>query len=268
MHLKKWAVLVLLLPVLYSCVTNKKVTYLQKDDLHSKDLVTNDSIYRQIEIKDYKYLLQPEDVISITMLTLSPPEYNFFTKMDQSQNSNRNVTSANSALYGYLIDPDGNLEFPVVGKIHLAGLSVEEAQEKIQQLAAEYLEEPVIKIRLMNYRFTIIGEVPSQGNYTTFNTKISVMEAIGMAGGLGELADRSQIKIIRQSGNTADVYYINTLDESFVSSDFYFVKQGDIIDVPPLKQRPFRKYFSQNFALFVTILSTTTSLLILFGVYR
>lgn len=267
MRAMKWTFLVLLIPVFYSCVTNKKITYLQKDDLY--DDVTVDSIYRQIEIKDYKYLLQPEDVINLTVLTLSPEEYNFFSKAaTQGTRYNTNVNSSNSALYGYLIDPDGNLEFPVVGKIHLAGLSVDEAQEKIQNIALEYLEEPVVKIRLMNYRFTVIGEVPRQGNYTTFNTKISVLEAIGLAGGLGELADRSMVKIIRQNGNTADVYYINLLDESFVSSEFYFVKQGDIIDVPPLRQRPFRKYWGQNFGLVISTLSAITTILVLFGVYR
>jgi polysaccharide export outer membrane protein len=81
------------------------------------------------------------------------------------------------------------------------------------------------------------------------------MEAIGLAGGLSEMADRSHVKVLRQNGSKADVFYINLLREEYVESPYYYIQQNDVIIVPPLKQRPFRKYFIGNLGVITTVIS-------------
>jgi polysaccharide export outer membrane protein len=172
-------------------------------------------------------------------------------------------------LHGYLIDADGNIEFPVVGKVKLGGLTIYEAEQKIQELAGKYLEEPVVRVRLVNYRFTVLGEVSNERSVNTFNNRISILEAIGLAGGLDELADRSNVKVIRQYENGVSAHYVNLLKEDLlIESPFYYVHQNDVIIVPPLKQRPFRRYFGQNLALIISSLSLVVLVLNLVATTR
>ncbi len=147
-------------------------------------------------------------------------------------------------LSGYLVDNEGMVDFPVIGKVKMAGLSVFEAEIKMKEVLATYLRDPIIRIRLLNFRFTFVGEINRQ--VTSFNPRISMVEAIALTGGLPELADRQNIKIIRQRGDQADVYYVNLLDEAFVNSPYFYLQQNDIIVVSALKQRPFRMYWTEN----------------------
>ena len=244
--------------LMYSCVSNKKILYLQGDTDLQKNIPV-DSVLRDYNIQLYDYKLQHEDVLSIQISSLTPKEYDFFS-LGLPQNS-VNFSSQNAgALHGYLIDADGNIEFPVVGKVKLAGLTVYEAEKKIKNIAEDYLEEPVVRVRLLNFRFTVVGEVGGgRGGggqvVNTYNNRISIMEAIGLAGGLTDLADRKNVKIIRQQGNDAKVFYVDLLQEDLVMSPYYYLHPNDIIVVPPLKQRPFRQYFGPNLSLIISSLS-------------
>ena len=235
-----------------SCVTNKKVQYLQFDDVNVKEAPA-DSIIRNYDIQEYEYKIQPQDVLSIEFESLTQEEYNFFSSTEVQGSGNMNATSA--ALGGDLVDDEGNIEFPVVGKTKVAGLTVFEAQEHIQNLVKHYIQDPVVKVRIVNFRFTILGEVNQENTITTLNNRISMMEAIGLAGGFSDLADRSAVKLIRLKGGRTKVVYLDFLKEEFLTSEYFFVHQNDLIVVPALKQRPFRKYFGTNVALVVSSVS-------------
>ena len=159
------------------------------------------------------------------------------------------------ALTGELVNPDGFIEFPVIGKVQVKGLTLFQVQDILQARAAEYVEDPVIKVRLLNYRVSVLGEVNTESVISTQNTRTTFMEAIALSGGLGEMADRENIKVIRQKGDTAEIFYVNLLEENLLSSDKFYVYQNDIIIVPPLKQRPFRRYYAQNLSLLLSSIS-------------
>ncbi len=243
--------------LIFSCVSNKKVLYLQEEtDLYGP--AQPDTILRNYEIGLYEYHLQHEDVLSIQISSLTPKEYDFFSQgLPQGQQMNvGGMRGGGGAMFGYLIDKNGEIEFPVVGKVKFAGLTIYEAEKMVQEMASEYLEEPVVKVRLLNFRYVVVGEISGRGQtITTFNNRLSVMEAIGLAGGMGELADLQNVKIVRQHENTANVHYVNLLAEDFIASPYYYVHPNDIIIVPPLRQRPFRIYFGENLGLIISSLS-------------
>ncbi|MCU0358135.1 MAG: polysaccharide export protein [Cyclobacteriaceae bacterium] len=257
-----------ILPVLYllaSCVPNKKIQYLQKDDVNKKDL-KRDTVLRSYDMQIREYKIQPLDILSIRLESLTEPEYDFMTKLlqlDQMMMGGGNP--ANMLVTGFLVDQNGDLEFPVVGKIPFAGLSLFEAQEKLKVLFSPYLKDPVAQVRLLNFRFTVLGEVLRENQVVSQNVRVTVMEAIGLAGGLTDLADRSNVKIIRQRGEKVDVLYLNLLDEELLASQNYYVQQNDIIVVPPLRQRPFRKYWTENIAI---VVSTLTLVLLVVNLFQ
>lgn len=246
---------VVLAGTLGSCVTNKKLVYLQKDDVNVKEL-PKDTVVRQYDLPDFEYRLQPEDIIHVRFESLTPQEYDFFNRSAAGMNIGaQNLAMGNAQLIGELIDPEGNINYPVVGKVKVAGLTVYQAQEKLQKLAEEYLKSPVVRVRLLNFRFTILGEVRNEGTVNMFNNRVSIMEAIGLAGGLTDLADRRNVKLIRQRNGKAEVQYVNLLDETFMQSPEYYLNQNDILIVPPLKQRPYQTYLGKNLSLLISSLS-------------
>ncbi len=243
--------LFLLSAIISSCVTNKKVQYAQKNDVNKKDL-PKDSVLRSYQPAPFDYKIQPNDALYIRFASLTTEEFDFFKEANALASGGG---ARNYAVTSELVDPDGNILFPVVGKVKVSGLTVFEIQDLLQKTADQYLDSPVVKVRLVNFRFTVLGEVIAEGTTTTFNNRINILEAIGLAGGLGELADRSNIKIIRQRDGVTEVGYIDLLSEDIIQSPYYYMNQNDVLIIPPLKQRPFRKYFGQNLSLFVSSLS-------------
>ncbi len=242
--------LVALAAIISSCVPNKQYVLLQKDDLNKKDLPT-DTIQRSYQLQLTNYKIQPQDQLSINIVTLTPDEYNFIKELTPQSGG------ASGGGMGWTVDNEGSVTFPVLGKVKLSGLSLFEAEEKLKEVLKDLLRDPVVRIRVINFRFTFVGEINRQ--VTAPSPRISMMEALAMAGGLTELSNRENIKIIRQRGDQADVFYVNMLKEDFVSSPNFYLQQNDIVVVSALKQRPFRLYWTQNLSLFVS----TVSLLIL-----
>ena len=225
---------------------------LQKDDVNKSNLKT-DSVMRNYQVAKFDYKIQTNDIISVRFESLTPKEYDFLATQPTQNLGGGFVGGA--LLIGDLVDEDGQIPFPVVGKVKVAGLTIFEAQHQLQALANQYLESPIVKVRLLNYRITFLGEVNKEGTVTLNNNRVTMLEAIGQIGGLSDLADKTNVKLIRQRGADTDVVYLNLQDENFINSPYYYVNQNDVVIVPALKQRPYRKYFGQNLALVVSTLS-------------
>jgi polysaccharide biosynthesis/export protein len=240
--------------LLGSCVTNKKYVLLQKNDVNVRDLPKH-TIVRSYDIQNYEYRIQPEDNISVRFESLTPQEYDIFNRNIMAQQQMQNLNQGNAILIGELVDTKGEILYPVIGSVKVAGLTVYEAQTKLQQLADRYLESPVVKVRLINFRFTILGEAKREGTIVLSNNRVNFLEAIGLAGGLTDLADKKNIKLIRQIDGKAHVRYLNLLEEDFINSPEYFVYQNDILIVPALRQRPYQTYFGKNLSLVISSLS-------------
>lgn len=250
------------LALLTACVPNRKLVYLQQDDLKDRDAIPRDSVLRRHNMTFTEYRIQPLDMLNIQFETLTDDtdQFNFLTKLSpQMRMGGGGMQGGMMALAGIFVDTEGYIEYPVLGKISLAGKTIFEAEKILRAIAARYVPDVVVRVRMLNFRFTVLGEINGEKVVTSFNPRLTMMEAIGMAGGFSELADRSLVKVVRQKGEQSEIFYVNLLEEKFIESPFYFVQQNDVIIVPPLKQRPFRRYFLQNLG----VLTATSSFVLL-----
>ncbi|HEY5750337.1 MAG TPA: polysaccharide biosynthesis/export family protein [Chryseolinea sp.] len=206
-----------------------------------------------------EYRIQPLDMLSINFETLSDETdaFDFLSKLTPSNRASGGGGGGlnTAAQNGILVDADGYIEYAVFGKIKMGGLTLFEAQDTVRSIASKYLPDVVVRVRMLNFRFTVLGEVNGEKTVNSSNTRLTMMEAIGLAGGLGELADRTHVKILRQKGNETEIYYLDLLKEDFIESPHYYVQQNDVIIVPPLKQRTFRKYFVGNLGIITATIS-------------
>lgn len=251
---RTWLLFGIMLIIFGSCVPNKKLVYLQKDDLKYREKIPKDTVLRIHPLSIQEYRIQPLDNLSINFETLSDESdaFDFLSKLSP-QNRTGNINTM--ALSGVLVDTEGNIEYAVLGKIKVAGLTIFQAKDSIERIASKYLPQVIARVRLLNFRFTVLGEVNGEKTVVSSNTRLTMTEAIGLAGGLNEFADRSNVKVIRQNGNTTQIFYIDLLKEEFLESPYYYVQQNDVIIVPPLRQRPFKRYFVSNLSIITSAIS-------------
>lgn len=262
-HLLK-VTLVLFITILPGCVPNKKVAYLQyKSEYKEPSTIAKDSLIRKYQTGELAYRLQPNDLLDIKISSMTPLLINPLNDADKSLIAGQQYTQSGDAIRqvqstGYYIDSDGIINLPVFGKIKVAGYTISQAEDILTANVQKYLEMPVVRIKIQNFRFTVIGEVETQATLTSGDNYLTLLQAIAMAGGPSEFGDISRVKILRHSGMETLVFYVNLLSEEFLSSPFYFVQPGDVIVITPLKQRSYLKYASPN----LSILTASVSLLV------
>ena len=285
---------------LYSCVPNKKITYLQDKEVKEK-LYPRDSIIKAYNDQYRLYKLQPLDIISVRIGSLTPSEFNFVKQYEEelgiirrlnqynqgqfASGLNQNLNQQNlsqtmpgmaggNTLYldrqntGFILDDLGSLEMPKIGVVDLKGFNLDEAENKIKRMLEGYFETPIVRIQLLSFHFVILGEVTNEGRYTSFDPKTDIFDAIVMAGNLTEYADRSNIKIVRQVNNESMVIYINALDQKTLQAQNVYLYPGDMIIVPPLNARYWRKYVLPDTSTALAILTAVISIFLLIYTFK
>lgn len=225
-----------------SCVPQKKLLLLQENP-EVKDQGKADELLKTFDLKKPVYTLRTGDVLSLRVQSTTPQEYDFLSA------GTTTFGATDPVLDGYTIDEAGDILLPVVGKIRLGGLTMPEARGVVTEALKPYLANPTVNLRLLTFRYTIIGEVGSQGQFTTYQDNINVVEAIANAGGLNSYANRGKIKLIRYEEGQAKVYAFSLLDENTLAMNNFYLRPDDMIVVDPLPAKFFRENVLGTFSL-------------------
>ncbi|QCR22591.1 polysaccharide biosynthesis/export family protein [Pontibacter sp. SGAir0037] len=244
----RFIIYIFVLVTAFSCVPRKKLLYLQEA---SKVKQTNAKSFASNSLE---YRLKPDDVVSIHIFSLTPGQFNIFS---------RSTEDAQNPATIFTIDRAGFVELPAIGQVEVNNLTIKQAQDKIRLLLEEYLKSPLVRIELRTpFEFTILGEVNKPGHFTKVGEEITLFEALGSAGDLTRFADRSNIKLVRKNkeGQT-EIINIDVLKADLLASEYYHLRSEDVIIVDPLGARGARE--NQLFFLTSTVgIITSLSLLL------
>lgn len=221
------------------CISRKHVVYFQGQE-------SAKSFNHQLRLKK-------DDFLSINVFGIDENSFKLFNIPQAPANINRGYNNGVPSTQGYLIDENGEIDFPVIGKVKLENLSRTEAIALLESKLKEYLTNPVITIQIQNFKVTVLGEVRNPGTFNIPNEKISLVEAIGLANDLTINGVRQNIKLIREENNVRTEYLINLTDKSILNSQFYYLQQNDIIYVEPNRAKINSSMISSAAGVFISI---------------
>ena len=224
---------------LASCTPYEKVLYLQ----NSEGIDSS----RVVELYDSR--IQPKDMLAITVSSIVPEVAELF-----------NMPEA------YLVDNDGNINFPTLGRIKVGGLTTSEAETLLMdKLGDNFTTPPIVNVRMDNFEITILGEGSRPNTYTVTNGKVSIFEAVAMAGDLTVYGKRDAVKLVRENADgTKQIIPIDLNDASLIYSPHYYLQQNDLLYVEPNRVKARGADFGTQTSLLFSVTSTAISLLHLF----
>lgn len=247
---------VLIILAFNSCVSKRKLTYLQFNNQSEKsasDIVTNST--------PAAYRIMPYDNLYIRVVTPDPQWSELFNVMPVG--SGGAVTEESAALFGYPVDSDGKIEIPFVGKIDAGGKTLSELKTELDSVFKNYVTDAAITVRLVNNYVSVLGEVNVPGRYHLTKDRINVFEALAMASDMSEFSNRLRVMLIRPSPYGPTVKEFSLLDRSILSSEFYYVMPNDIIYAVPMQGRSFQAN-SSVWTLFLTTVTSTLGIIAFF----
>jgi polysaccharide export outer membrane protein len=240
---------------LASCKVPKDVTYFQGIDDISAEM------FRKMN-RTYSTRICEDDLLTInvsswdptTTIPYNPPAYSFYQQSDQQISS---ATIEN--LFTYIVDKEGYINFPVLGRIHLAGLSVHEANAKLQGLIKDAVPDVLVNVQIVNFKVGIFGEVARPNAYTIRNNRISILDLVVLAGDLTINANRKNLLLFRDNNGTYEFARFDLTDPAIFSSPYFYLRQNDIIYVEPNAAKKKNANYSAAQQYSLTIISTIVS---------
>ncbi len=247
--------ILLLVLLLASCGQYKRFTYIQPTAANNKDTIF---------IKDFtEYKLQPADILKVDVLSMDKNVTLMFNK-DVSTSSVNTGGSGGGTYYlmGYSVDQEGFISLPVLGKLLVAGLTVNETKNLIQQKATDYIKDAQIEVKLLSFKIHFLGEVARPGQQTVFSDRANILEAISMAGDLTYNGNRKKVNILRSYKNQTKLIEVDLTRRDLLTSPKYFLQPNDVVYVEPLKTTTFRLRLNE-YAGIMSFFTSTITLVVL-----
>lgn len=238
-----------------SCVSQRKLSYLRDVTAASADSV-NQTFTSQKE----NYITKG-DLLSIFVNALDIQAVQAFNlPVANVQNlGSRQVTAAvgGGSLQGYWVDPEGNIDFPVLGKLHVEGMTTTALRDTMTQLISRSVKDPIVNINFMNFFVTVLGEVKNPGRHAVNSQGLTIFDALGLAGDLTIYGKRNNVLVSREVDGKMEFARLNLNDEAIFASPYYHVRQNDVIYVEPNNARAMS---SQNIPLYLSMITTLGSM--------
>ncbi len=248
---KKIVLLLFTILLLGACVSKKDITYFQNDQIDQAKVSNS-----------YKTIFKPDDLLQITVSAIDLEAVKAFNLPAVSYATTTNRAVGTPQQQTYLIDNDGFIDFPVIGKLKIGGLTRNETVEMLKnKLDPDYVKNPTINIRIANFSVTVLGDVKRPGTYTIPNERITILEAIGLSGDLNITGKRNTVKVFREINGEKVKFELDLRSNKIFTSPVYYLQQNDLVYVDQNKSSSQDAAFNRNTGLFVSIGSIIVSLI-------
>lgn len=245
--------------ILFSaCNSTKEVVYLQ-------DVVP---LKQQDIERKYEVFIHEDDLLSI-MVNSKDPELALPFNMPLITYQIGSESSGQQRVLGYLVDTNGDIDFPILGKLHVAGLSRLELRDLIKEklISGDYIKDPVVTVQFLNYKVSVMGEVARPGSFTITGDRITLLEALSMAGDLTIYGRRDRVAVIREENGKRTILFHDLRSSDIFTSPCYYLQQNDIVYVEPNKAKAGQRDINQNNSVSVwlsavSVLAAVASLLV------
>jgi polysaccharide export outer membrane protein len=248
--------LILTICLVTGCTSQKKLAYLNNlPETGGEQTFT-------MTIPDYK--IQPRDILFITAKAMNPAgKIEDFLSSTSSSYQMGGMGDAGSFFYGYDVNLEGYIRMPVIGTLKVEGLTLEEVRKLLQESVDKIFINSTVECKLLSFKFTVLGEVKAPGIYVNYNNYLTVLEAIGRAGGIGDFGNRDRVLVVRPVDKGTQTFRINLNDKNILSSKAYFLLPNDVVIVEPVKQKIFNMNVPTISFIVTTLTSTITMTLLL-----
>ena len=248
--------LLILCTLFVGCTSYKNSIYMQNSEVLE--------VLKQKE-KAYEYRVMPKDELTITISTSDPAaSVPFYPKIgqDRSQASN-NQGMSNAKLLDYLVDNEGNIDYPVLGKLRVQGLTTRECEALICKALQEYLsEEPTVTVRVSNFKVSVLGEVNHPGTYSVQDERINIFQALALAGDMTLFSVRNDVQLLREdSTGRAVTHHLDLTKADITASPYYYLQQNDILYVRPTKSKVYSNTFHSNTSMWTNLVNIALTVL-------
>lgn len=240
----------LLVFIAFGCKSPKDIAYFQGDDVQMPQ-----------QVLQYDLKIAPDDILSITVSAMNIESVAPFNLPVAATSSIDGRATGQPMLQTYLVNSDGTINYPILGRIEVAGKTRRELVDMLTEKISTYVINPIVTVRIMNFRVTVLGDVQRPGTFTVQNERITLPEALGLAGDMTIQGKRNNVKVIRDEGGMQKEFVVDLTSKDLFSSEIFYLKQNDIVYVEPNSAKVRSASVSTATTFWLSLTSTLITLL-------
>lgn len=246
--------LIMIISLLNSCASRQDVAYFQDEKIAN---------FTQPELF-YDLIYQPNDMLTIDVTALDPETVKPFNVASVPYSTSLTDSRTNFRMQTYIVDKNGNIQFPVLGTVKIGGLNRKEATDLLKSNISVYVKDPLVNIRITNFTITVLGEVNKPGSYIIQDEKVTLAEALGIAGDLSIYGKRKNILLVREIEGIKKFSIIDLTSVRSLSASTFGLKQNDIIYVEPNSTKIRSSSYNPNYGIIISAIGTLTTIVAIF----
>jgi polysaccharide export outer membrane protein len=254
-HFLKVPLLFLLVSLMMgSCVSGKRITYFQNME----------QLEQMAEASKTGLSIKPNDLITVSVSAYAMESaLPFNLPVVGSRGTNMLAAQGAPQIQPYLVDSEGNIEFPQLGTINVEGVNRQELAARLQREISVYVKDPIVNVRIVNFQVSVLGEVNSPGTFSIPDEYLSLPKALGLAGDMSIYGQRENVLVVREENGQKTYAYLNLTDANVMNSPYYYLKQNDMVYVEPNNAQKQGAGYNRNATVYISIASVLISLAIL-----
>lgn len=248
------SVVIIVMVIFTSCSSIPKSSLVYFQDIYASDSIG------EYPVHSYELQIQPGDELVISVSSVQPEatlSYNLPLSNPATSSTLKNTSQARQQTY--LVSSEGDITLPVIGKLHVAGLSVSQLTDKLTELVSRDVVDPVVMVRLVNFKVNVMGEVKEPRQIEVDGERMSILDALAAAGDLTVYGNRENVLLIREEDGVRKYYHINLNDSKLLESPQFYLQQNDVIVVSPNQIQQSNSRYNQFNAYKLSVISTVVS---------